>query len=94
MSNIQGYRIVLYCVCPVLFGLRRAEKSGIYTKPERKDYYSKNLSILNRSSYCDSTLFWDAKIIKIQEIVTLFNYKSPNFKDCSEVISADPPIQF
>ena len=55
--------------------------------PERKDYYSKNLSILNISSYNDWNLFCDAKILGTQEIMTLFN-ESPNFKDCSEIRSA------
>ena len=33
------------------------------------------------------TLFLDSKVLRTQEIMTLFN-----LKDCSEVRSADPPI--
>ena len=40
--------------------------------PERRGYYSKNLSILNSSSYSDGNLFWDAKILRTQEMMALF----------------------
>ena len=36
-----------------------------------KDYYSKNLSILNIPSYRDLNLFLDAKIYRTREIMTL-----------------------
>ena len=52
---------------------------------------TKNLSILNISSYNDWKLSWDAKILRPQEIMTLFNPNPPIFKI---VISADPPISF
>ena len=37
-----------------------------------RDYYFKNLSILNTLSYSDWNLFWDAKILRTREIMTLF----------------------
>ena len=40
--------------------------------PERRNYYSKNLSIINVSSYSDWNMFWDAKILRIREIMMLF----------------------
>ena len=58
------------------------------TNQRAKDYYSKNLSTLNISSYSD-------EMLKSSENVKLWrysNYESPNFKDYSDVISADPPI--
>ena len=36
------------------------------------DYYSKNISILNISLYSDWNLFWDAKILRTQEVMALF----------------------
>ena len=38
-----------------------------------------NLSILNMSSYSDWNLFWDAKIFRTREIMTLFKLKIPQY---------------
>ena len=55
---------------------------GSCTNPMiERDYYSKNLSILNCSSYSDLNLFWDAKILRTQEIRTFIQIINPqNFK--------------
>ena len=39
-----------------------------------RDYYSKNLSILNTSSFSDWNLFRDAKTFRTREIMTLFKW--------------------
>ena len=44
---------------------------GIKNQREGIAIYSANLSILNISSYSHWTIFWDAKILRTQEIMTL-----------------------
>ena len=59
-----------------------------------RDYYSTNLSILNISSYSNWNQFWDAKILRTWEIMTLFKLDISQFWLFSEVRSADPPFNF
>ena len=48
--------------------------------------------ILNMSSYSDSSLFWDANILKTQEIMTLFKQKPPIFKIVLNLICWSPNL--
>ena len=72
----------------VLIGLKKGLKTWVFL-PERRDYYSKNLSILNISSYSDWKVLRDHKKLWHYSI-----YEFPNYKDWYEVRSADPQFNF
>ena len=47
-----------------------------FLNQRERDYYSKNLSILNISSYSDCNLYWDAKFSEHEKLWRYSNYKS------------------
>ena len=53
--------------------------NALHLFKRERDYYSTNLSILNISSYSDWNLFWDAKIFRKREIITLFKLQIPQY---------------
>ena len=64
MSNLH-FLMQMWCKFNVYFG-------WVVIVQRERDYYSKNLSILNISSNSEWNLFWDAKILITRKIITLF----------------------
>ena len=90
--KFDNTKIILHLDVQIIFLLIVANML-VWNYSERKDYYSKNLPILNTSS-CSAVIETYFEILKSSEHHKLWrysNYKSPTFYDCPEVRSADPP---